>query len=617
MEYSHSPHSPQPEMDLKGGSRPQTPSRRVSKLGFLKTAALFICVSYTLLNIRDCASSYIGGAVNMLSTIAAGLASASTASSLLAGSSQGLQYAGESIKWEPCGEISKHPLECSSIPVPMDHFNATNSGSHTFDIPLIRLRAHDAGHGRNILLNPGGPGGSGINFMHRKGALLNTIIGEGFHLVSFDPRGVNASRPQALCYPDEDTRRNLATGGAKTSFPDAVRDSGYTYGRADNLVQACADTTGTHGAYINTPQTAADMNSILDALGQENLTYWGFSYGTLLGQTYATLFPERVGSVIIDGVANVFDWYDSLLDEEMWTDTDRAFEGFFDECAKAGGNCSLTAFGETKEELLGVIADLGAELKEQPIAVYINETHHGLVGFDTIFYDAFFGALYKPEGWHKLADTLTKLLHGNATQAFLSYATDNSPSDNDAYSFILLNDGLTGPKHWPQERKPLLSTILEVLDESIFAVTEDETYYQKAKWRLPNTHNFKPKKGVKTANPLLILSTTYDPVCPLVSARVARDAFEGSRLIEVLGYGHCSVALPSACLAKHVRAFLYDGKLPDGDGDVQCEVDIPYFLPPEEKKAHIGSVAGEDDEARRILEAQIELAKADGWPMMR
>lgn len=560
-----------------------------------------VCLLYTTLSIASFFTSRVGDSFAVVTSFVTGLTATTCQANQHA-------YAGESLKWKPCGEITEHPLECASIDVPMDHFDEANSGNKTFEIPIIRLRASNAGPGQNILLNPGGPGGSGLNFMHRKGQQLNTLIGEGFHLVSFDPRGINASRPQALCYPDEETRRKLSP----VRNQDIINDSPDIYAWTDNFVHACADTTGEHGKYINTPQTAADMNSILDALGQEKLTYWGFSYGTLLGQTYANLFPERVGRVIIDGVANVFDWYESLLDEEMWTDTDNVFNGFFDECIKAGANCSLTTVADTKEELQDTFINLRKELEAQPIAVYINETHHGLIDVWSIFGNALFTALYKPEGWHTLANTLTELLNGNATQALLDYGLESAPSGGDAYSFVLLNDGQTGPEYWPQERAVLLNTVLGVLNASVFAFTENDTFYQKAKWRLPNTHHFSPKRSVQTAHPLLILSTTYDPVCPLKSAQAARDAFEDSRLIEVLGYGHCSIAVPSTCLADHVRDFLYDGKLPEND--TQCEVDVPYFLPPEKKAAHAVSVFGESDEKARILQAQMELAKADGWP---
>ncbi|KJZ68544.1 hypothetical protein HIM_12061 [Hirsutella minnesotensis 3608] len=104
-----------------------------------------------------------------------------------------------------------------------------------------------------------------------------------------------------------------------------------------------------YGKYINTPQTAADINSILDAVGQQNLVYWGTSYGTVLGQTYAALFPERCGRIVLDGVVNYFEWYKNLLPESAYSGMRRVLDGFFDECVKAGGRCSLASFARSKE----------------------------------------------------------------------------------------------------------------------------------------------------------------------------------------------------------------------------------------------------------------------------
>lgn len=119
-----------------------------------------------------------------------------------------------------------------------------------------------------------GPGGSGAEFLYRRGKQLADIVGEGYHLLSFDPRGINGSTPVASCYPTEEARRQLS------SVPDSeiIHDSADVYAWTQNFVKACSDTMGEHGKYINTPQTAADMNSILDAVGQENLSYWGFRY---------------------------------------------------------------------------------------------------------------------------------------------------------------------------------------------------------------------------------------------------------------------------------------------------------------------------------------------------
>ena len=102
---------------------------------------------------------------------------------------------------------------------------------------------------------------------------MNKVVGEDFHLLSFDPRGVNGSLPQASCYVTAEQRAEEI----ETIPWDVESQAGEMYTRAENKAKACEDTMGDFGKYINTPQTAADMNSILDAIGQEKMYYWGFS----------------------------------------------------------------------------------------------------------------------------------------------------------------------------------------------------------------------------------------------------------------------------------------------------------------------------------------------------
>jgi hypothetical protein len=107
----------------------------------------------------------------------------------------------------------------------------------------------------------------------RTGAKLNKIVGERFDLLSFDPRGVNGSIPQAICFPNPELRAAEFRGNAWNPEYEA----GAMFTHAENRAKACADTMGEMGKYVNTPQTAADMNSILDYIGQEKIYYWGFS----------------------------------------------------------------------------------------------------------------------------------------------------------------------------------------------------------------------------------------------------------------------------------------------------------------------------------------------------
>ncbi|KAI1876768.1 uncharacterized protein JN550_000840 [Neoarthrinium moseri] len=518
-----------------------------------------------------------------------------------------VRYSGESISWKACGDLNGRELECSELEVPMDQFNPENSGNKTFTLPLIRLRGKDAT--QNILLNPGGPGGSGIEFLFRRGESLNAIVGEGFHLLSFDPRGVNGSKPLASCYPDKEAKRDLSA----VRSDKVIEDSAEAFAWSQNYVKACQETMGEHGKYINTPQTAADMNSILDAVGQQDMIYWGFSYGTILGQTYASLFPERSERVIIDGVANNFDWFENNFDLEALADTENVLLGFFDECIKAGKNCTLSSLAKSKESLRDKVLSSVDKLSE-PVSVYVNNTVYGLLNREKVLFNGIFPALYKPTLWYELADRLEKLINGNATEAFLSYAQGPAWGQlGDALMFITMNDGTAGPEHWPKDRETMLDNLVPYMNQSMFSPSMNGEYYIKQHWSIPKTHTFVQKMGVKTAHPLLILSTTYDPVCPLLSARSANAAFEGSQIIEVRGYGHCSISVPSACLAKHVREFLYNGTVPANY--TQCDADGPYFIKPEEDGKISAMMHFDDPEEQRIHRAQLEIAQDPTWPL--
>ncbi|OKL59895.1 hypothetical protein UA08_04966 [Talaromyces atroroseus] len=515
-----------------------------------------------------------------------------------------LQYDGEHITWELCGDVKGTPVECSKIDVPMDQFDSQNSDDRTFSIPIIRMRGQNAT--QNLLLNPGGPGGSGLSLMHRAGSRIRDLVGEGFHLVSFDPRGVNNSTPQASCYPDASTRQKLKPVRSQ----NIQVDSPEVFAWAQNFVKACYETMGEYAMYINTPQTAADMNSILDALGQRDMVYWGFSYGTLLGQTYATMFPERSKRIIIDGAVDQFEWYGLGFDlASSLIDTDAVLDGFFDLCIKEGSDsCSLALLADSKEELRGLVLSYMEELQKQPIGVYIDNGKHGLLTFDNVWYNGVFPSLYKPQTWSGLADNLYDLLQGNATRSFLAYGdTSGYLGVDDADSVVELNDGLTGPDYWPQDRQSLLDYMLPFYNNSLFDASQDKIFYQRQQWSLPKGHLYVPQNNVTTTHPLLILSTTYDPVCPLIAARSANRAFVGSQIIEVKGYGHCSIAVASLCVAKHLRGYLYEGKVPETY--TQCEVDSSYFVRPDETGKFAAQAIFEDSDDREIHLAQLELAR--------
>lgn len=497
-------------------------------------------------------------------------------------------------------------VECSSIDVPRDHF-AKHDSNQTFSVPLVRLRGKQAT--KNIIINPGGPGGSGVGWLYGNGKRIQRLVGDDFHVLSFDPRGVNGSQPQAICYPDAETRQARAT----VQSLDAKRDSAGLYALASNLVRACADTMGEHGKYINTPQTAADMNDILDAVGQENMIYWGLSYGSLLGQTYATMFPERSERIIIDGVVNQFDWYEALVEFDDFRDTDAVLDAFFDECIKAGDACALSGFGDSKDDLKRNVTGFLTSLKENPMPVYIDNKTYGVLDYITLWLGAVFPILYKPILWHPVAGILAELMKGNGTTALLAFGMDGGgPGDASLMleheMVIHLNDGASGKALWPHAKNEVLNLLRPLFNHSAFAFATFEEYSVKAQWAIPKTHTFKPRKGVKTSHPLLIFSTKYDPVCPLASAQLARESFVDSRLVTGNGYGHCTTSSVSSCVTKHLRAFLSNGTLPNED--TMCDVDVPFFTDPEKlEQAHAQSEHDQD----QVVAPQLALAGVANW----
>lgn len=508
------------------------------------------------------------------------------------------EYAGESIKWRLCGDITDHDLECGTVDVPMDQFNETNSKNKTFQIPLVRMRGKNAT--KNLLVNPGGPGASGISYVYGAGEKISRLIGERFHVIGFDPRGINSSTPEATCYVDAESREKLRP--RRTT--DLIRDSPYLYAWSTNYVRACRENAGEHFHYVNTPQTAADMNSIIDALGQKSMYYWGISYGSLLGQVYATLFPERSERIVIDGVTDQSYWFEELMDTERYDDTDAVIDGFFEECARAADACALSKFGKTGPELRDNVTSVINSLYRNPASVYVNGTVYGTVDDFDLRIRSLFQEMYAPAHWPALAQRLADLQEGNATGVFLSYVKDNA-LDNvpEANLAVQMNDGQSGPQFWPQGRMRLMERLLPYSDKSRFALGDMMDFHVKQQWTVSKTHSYKPKKKVETATPLLILSTTYDPVCPCAAARSAQKTFAGSRLVALDAYGHASIAMPSLCMANHVRAYFENGSLPDEN--VVCKPDAAYFPNGEQVSAQTYS-----PEQQEILTTQSDLAGA-------
>jgi hypothetical protein len=287
------------------------------------------------------------------------------------------------------------------------------------------------------------------------------------------------------------------------------------------------------------------------------------------------MFPERVGRLIIDGVSNLDDWYNKFFEHESLIDTDRIFTGLVEECFTAGGNCPLNSIKgksfSSAAELKTHIDTFLEKLEEEPIPVYVNASIYGSVTRRGVVANGIFSSLYSPVRWPSVVKILAELLAGNATSAFDAWS-DNwiaSVLSDESNTFVVSNDNWkTGPAAPAHGIKPLQNFLLSRPDLStLVSKYQASDIFDRASWSIPTTHKFHPRyypefPRFETAYPILVLSTTWDPVCPLVSAKKAHDSFEGAGFVEQKSYGHCSLSMPSLCTVKHVHAYFNEGVIP-------------------------------------------------------
>ena len=203
---------------------------------------------------------------------------------------------GEGIDWRSCGQLN---LYCGSVEVPAD-YRDPGAGSITIAVNVLRARSPDKRIGF-LLVNPGGPGESGVELVERiYEGLFPADLLDHFDIVGFDPRGVGASEPDFACGEPGEQIALLATIDGKIDTPEEIA-------AGEASANLCIQSMGPVGALLHSQYVANDMDAIRRALGADQISYLGFSYGSALGIWYATLFPQSVRAMVVDGADNPVD----------------------------------------------------------------------------------------------------------------------------------------------------------------------------------------------------------------------------------------------------------------------------------------------------------------------
>ncbi|WP_239096132.1 alpha/beta hydrolase [Micromonospora lutea] len=478
---------------------------------------------------------------------------------------------GATATWRPCPEVADEVVgrrapdiryECARIEVPRDWAGGTAAttgpgAGETFEIALIRVRStNQRDRIGSLLINPGGPGGSGVDtavylsFGERFGGLPDSIM-ERFDIVGFDPRGVARSSP-VECIPDGDL--DALFGFDPNPASQEMFDVFVMANR--RIGQGCGNKYGDQLPLYSTEQAARDMDAIRAAVGDEKMTYLGYSYGTLLGATYAQLFPQRVRALVLDGAV---DPRQGLIEgsESQAKGFERAFDNFTRWCELNAGRCPIGPYPR--------MAVNSALEKARVSPVRNTDGREATAGW--IFY-AIVASLYSESGWQQLAEAIDRLNESNPTDVF-RLADNYADRDSDG-QYSNLFDANLAINCADEEERPSLERIRQLqsvwsTQYPLFGPALAAGLVSCTEW--PGGSDPYPKGRADGAPPILVIGTTGDPATPYEQTPALAEMLGVGRVLTWEGEGH--TAYPqTACITEAVNAYLIDLTVP-ADG-VRC-----------------------------------------------
>lgn len=397
-----------------------------------------------------------------------------------------------------------------------------------------------------LLLNPGGPGGSGITYA-RNVAKLIAGLNKRFDLVGFDPRGVGQSSP-IRCLSGPQTDSFVA---ADPVLDDAQERKTYIdFAKAAAL--ACEQKSGALLPFVDTASAARDMDVIRTALGDAKLTYFGLSYGTFLGQMYAHLFPTHVRALALDAVVDPsLNFTDRAIQRAAALEAN--LQAFLTYCRKFA-SCMFGSSGDPGDALTALMQRLDRE----PLPVRQRKLTRSLA------MEAVLAALYSPRSWDLLQTALF-----------------NAAEQGEGLSLLVIADSFNG-RHADGTYSNFLAANAAIFCRD-FAVPTDIAAYDQIGATLSKVSTLfgpflqysgmtcsywlvKPSAtmGPLVADgspPILLIGGTADPATPYASAEAVNKGLAGSVLLTRRGYGHGSYDL-SECVRQAADAYLIDLTLP-------------------------------------------------------
>jgi pimeloyl-ACP methyl ester carboxylesterase len=457
------------------------------------------------------------------------------------------------IQWGECENptLVRAGAECGFLAVPLDY---RKPGGEQINLAVSRVlhKGADADYQGPMLVNPGGPGGSGLIYSIF-GGLVPDGGGDDYDWIGFDPRGVGSSQPSLSCIADYD-------GYNRPLYLPVTPQLEQTWlRRSKNYAQACGANGGSLLNHLTTVDSVNDMESIRKALGAEQLNYYGFSYGTYLGQVYGTMYPDRLRRTVFDGVVNPTRvWYDANLDQDIAFE--RTAKIYFDWIARHDDVYNLGATQQAVEQLY-----------YREMAKLVNAPAGGVIGPDE-WNDIFLNAAYYVYNWVEIADAFAGWVHDGAWEP-LRDLYGSPPFDDNGHA-IYLGVSCTDAK-WPPSYDKWRLDNWRTFAKAPF-LTWGNVWFNAPCLYWPAKAGQPTKVDGSGVESTLMIAETYDPATPFSGALETRKRFPNSVLIEGVGGSTHSGSLSGVeCTDSIIVEYLKTGALPDrkpgGGSDVQCD----------------------------------------------
>jgi pimeloyl-ACP methyl ester carboxylesterase len=457
------------------------------------------------------------------------------------------------LRWSSC---EKGAFQCTTATAPLDW---KNPGDGSITLALIRHVASGDRLG-SLLVNPGGPGASGYSFIADSlDYAVDAKLKAQYDVVGFDPRGVNKSSA-VKCYPnpaDMDAFLYDITPGkiGSDAWLAAQNESSKKFG------EACLEHTGKLLGFVDTVSAARDLDLLRAILGDKKLNYLGYSYGTLLGSTYAELYPKKTGRMVFDGVVDP-----ATTDFDVTSVQAQGFENalkaYIADCL-TGKDCPFS--GKGAKAVTSAMSQVRA-LLDSLDASPLRATDGRQLGSSTMF-NAIILPLYSRSNWNALTQLFTDVMSGDADFAFQladSY-NDRKPNgtytDNQTEAFIAINclDYKTdGSPATLRSQAQQLAKLAPVFGPQM---AYGDTCSQ---WPIPSTRERGPI-AAKGSAPILVVGTTNDPATPYQWAVNVSKELDNAQLVTYQGEGHTAYNKSNACVNNTVDDFLLNGKVPASD----------------------------------------------------